>query len=101
MDNWSEGTDWEKRANAAGLCKPSLLTDKKQATRALSILDKISGSMERLSAAESDYFSALRKGLGYRWSVSVVAYPEQETVMMNRWLQSDNKDILWVIKANL
>ncbi len=36
---------------------------------------------------------ALRKGLGDRWSVTVVALPEEGKAQMEKWFASEDKDV--------
>jgi hypothetical protein len=43
----------------------------------------------------------LRKGLGYCWSVAVVAYPQVGKKMMERWSLIEDRDVRWIIKENL
>jgi hypothetical protein len=43
----------------------------------------------------------LRQGMAYCWSVAVAALPETGKPMMEKWLDSEDKDILWMIKENL
>jgi hypothetical protein len=46
-------------------------------------------------------FTALRKGLGYCWSVAVAACPDPGKSVMQRWLSSQDQDIRWIMKQNL
>ncbi len=101
MEKWSKGNLLEKRAAAAALCEPKLLREKKHIERVLRILDEITASIERVEDRKSDEFKALRKGLGYCWSVAVVALPEEGKKMMEKWFSSDDKDVLWIMKQNL
>jgi hypothetical protein len=39
--------------------------------------------------------------MGYCWSVVVAALPESGKPLMEKWLNSENKDILWTMKENL
>ena len=89
------------RAVAAALCEPALLRDGEQVKRVLEILDHITNSIPDVEDRRSDEFKALRKGLGYCWSVAVAAAPEEGKRMMERWFSSDDKDVLWVMKENL
>jgi hypothetical protein len=101
MEQWSKGNLLEKRAAAAALCEPNLLREEKQVERVLRILDEITASIQGVEDRKSDEFKALRKGLGYCWSVAVVALPEEGKEMMERWFASDDKDVLWIMKQNL
>ncbi len=101
MDRWSKGNLLEKRAAAAALCEPTLLREEKQIESVLHILDEITASIQRVEDRKSDEFKALRKGLGYCWSVAVVALPEEGKKRMERWFSSDDQDVLWIMKENL
>ena len=57
--------------------------------------------MEVARQAKEDSFKALRKGMGYCWSVAVAALPEVGKSMMENWLDSRDKDVRWVMKENL
>jgi hypothetical protein len=101
MEQWSKGNLLEKRAAAAALCEPKLLREERHVERVLRILDEITTSIQSTEDRKSDEFKALRKGLGYCWSVAVVALPEEGKKMMERWFFSDDKDLLWIMKENL
>jgi hypothetical protein len=101
MEQWSKGNPLEKRAAAAALCEPKLLREGKHIERVLQILDEITTSIQSTEDRKSDEFKALRKGLGYCWSVAAVALPDEGKKMMERWFSSDDKDVLWIMKENL
>ena len=101
MEKWSKGNLLEKRAAATALCEPKLLREEKHIERVLQILDEITASIQSVEDRKSDEFKVLRKGLGYCWSVAVVAVPEEGKKMMERWFSSDDKAVLWVMKQNL
>ena len=101
MEDWSQGNLLEKRAAAAALCEPNLLREEKQVERVLQVLDEITASIQGVEDRKSDEFKALRKGLGYCWSVAVVALPEEGKKRMERWFSSDDKDVVWIMKENL
>jgi len=101
MQDWSKGTLLEQRAVAAGLCEPSLLGKAKHARAVLRILDRITASIEKVDNRRSEEFVALRKGLGYCWSVAVVALPDEGKALMERWLETSDKDIRWIMQENL
>ena len=101
MEKWSKGNLLEKRAAAAALCEPKLLREEKHVERILRLLDEITASIQGIEDRKSDEFKALRKGLGYCWSVALVAFPEEGRKMMERWFLSDDKDVLWIMKENL
>jgi hypothetical protein len=57
--------------------------------------------MRQMDNRSSDDFVALRKGLGYCWSVAVVTSPDEGKKLMEKWLLEPDKDVRWVMKANL
>jgi hypothetical protein len=101
MESWSRGGLLERRAAAAGLCEPVLLGQPEHARRVLEILDVITASIVDEEDRRGDQFRALRKGLGYCWSVAVVALPDRGKKMMERWCSSDDKDVQWIMRENL
>lgn len=101
MEQWSKGNLLEKRAAAAALCEPNLLREAKHVESVLQLLDEITASIQRVEDRKSGEFKALRKGLGYCWSVAVVALPEEGKKRMERWFSSDDRDVLWIMKENL
>ena len=101
MARWCEGNLLERRSAAAAVCEPSLLQQAGQAERVLAILDQITASIVSETDRRSDDFKALRKGLGYCWSVAVAAFPEQGKALMETWFRCDDRDVRWVMKQNL
>ena len=101
MEEWSQGNLLERRAAAAALCEPSLLKEEKHVKQVLKILDRITASIPMVEDRKSDEFKALRKGLGYCWSVAVAAAPEEGKKVMEKWFSSHDKDVLWIMKENL
>jgi hypothetical protein len=101
MEAWSRGNLLEQRAAAAALCEPRLLVEPAQVEQVLGILDRITASLLEVEDRKSAAFQALRKGLGYCWSVAVAAHPEAGKPLMEKWLASDDKDVRWIMKENL
>jgi hypothetical protein len=101
MTTWSTGTPLEQRAVAAALCEPRLLVRAKHARAVLRILDKITASVHQVENRKSDDFLALRKGLGYCWSVAVAALPDAGKRLMDKWLVDTDRDVRWIMKENL
>jgi hypothetical protein len=52
----------------------------------LSILDTITVSIQQAADRQGEAFQALRKGMGYCWSVAVAALPTEGKPMLERWL---------------
>lgn len=101
MEGWGKGSLLERRAAAAALCEPSLLKDTDDASRVLEVLDGITASIEGMEDRTSDQFKALRKGLGYCWSVAVAAAPQEGKKLMEKWLANEDADVRWIMKQNL
>ena len=99
--DWSKGNLLEKRAAAASLCEPALLSHEPHARRVLRLLDEITASVTEIEDRKSPEFKSLRKGLGYCWSVAVAAFPEEGKPLMEKWLASTDKDVLWIMRENL
>ncbi|GAK51585.1 hypothetical protein U14_02830 [Candidatus Moduliflexus flocculans] len=101
MAQWATGNYLEQRAACAALCEPKLLKDTQAARGTLKLLDMITVSVVSATDRKNEGFIALRKGLAYCWSVAAAALPEVGTRMMERWLQSDDKDVRWIMRENL
>ncbi len=114
MADWAAGNPLEQRAAAAGLCEPRLLKNPDHAAAVLRILDEITASIPPLARSETsqsksgeidqsgrDALKTLRQGLGYCWSVAVVARPDAGKPLMEKWLASDDPDIHWIMRENL
>lgn len=101
MQKWSKGNWYEKRAAAVALAEPRLLKQPKYTKKVLQILDDITDSMENADDPKGEAFKILRQGMCYCWSVAVAALPEAGKPMIERWLDSPNMDIRWIMKENL
>lgn len=101
MEAWSRGNLLEQRAAAAALCEPKLLKNRAEVARVLRILDAITLAITQEPERKSDSFLALRKGLGYCWSVAVAADPEAGKEAMACWLNTTDPDIRWIMCENL
>jgi hypothetical protein len=100
-DAWSVGTQLEQRAAIAGVCEPRLLKDPAAARAALALLDRVTALMGASDDRRSDGFRALRKALGYAWSVAVAALPDAGRVAFERWCANQDADVRWVLRQNL
>jgi hypothetical protein len=101
MSRWADMDCLDQRAAVAALCEPRLLRRAEIARRALEILDAITTKLVQAEDRQTDAFKALRKALGYGWSVAVAALPEAGKPMMERWFRDKDKDIHFVMKENL
>jgi HEAT repeat protein len=101
MRDWADGTPYEQRAAAAALCEPLLLGRASHARAVLRMLDRITNSVARSADRRSDAFLALRKGLGYCWSVAFAAFPEAAKPLMEKWIARPDPDVRWIMRENL
>ncbi len=101
MEGWSSGSWLEMRAAAAALAEPALLARPEEVRRVLALLDRITRAVERAADRKAEDFSTLRQGLGYCWSVVVVALPDEGKALMEKWFQCQDPDVIWIMKENL
>ncbi len=101
MERWSRGSFLEMRAAAASLCEPRLLKQAEHAKEVLIILDRITKSISSAKDRNTDGFKALRKSMGYCWSVAVAANPDIGRPMLEQWFSTKDKDIRWIMRENL
>jgi hypothetical protein len=107
MHEWVHGASLERRAAAAALCEPVLLMTPKRVSEVVSVLTEATTGIVQASAEErrSEEFKALRKGLGYCWSVAVAAAPEVGKpafeALVGRGAASGDRDLAWVARENL
>lgn len=101
MESWSRGDAFVQRAVVAGLCEPVILVTNEEVVEVLEILDRITSSIATNNDRRSDGFQALRKTLGYGWSVAAAAAPQNAIPYFQKWLASTDKDVAWIMKSNL
>ena len=101
MRAWSADGPFVQRAAAAGLCEPALLKHEADVADVLNILDRITSSMAASTERRSEGFKALRKAMGYCWSVAAAAAPSRALPYIEKWKGSADADVEWVIRTNL
>jgi hypothetical protein len=102
LESWIDDSEWlAMRAVAAGVAEPALLKDKQTARGALELHKRIFDQILAIRERKSDEFKTLRQSLGYSLSVVVCAIPEKGFEYMQRLVDSQDGDILWIIKENL
>jgi hypothetical protein len=101
MKAWMHGDAFVQRAVVAGLCEPPILKNNAESVQVLEILDRITSSMASSSDRRGDGFRVLRQALGYGWSVAAAAAPENAVPYLQKWLQSKDKDVVWIMQSNL
>jgi hypothetical protein len=95
------GNPYEQRCAMAGICEPVLLKEPEIIRFALDLLDQITVSFAQYPDRKDDSFIALKKGLAYGWSVAAAADLEMGKPYLEKWLQSADKDVRWVMRENL
>lgn len=101
MKEWMHGDAFAQRAVVAALCEPPILKNNGEIVQVLEILDRITSSLASSSDRRGDGFRVLRQALGYGWSVAAAAAPENAVPYLQKWLQSQDKDVMWVMRSNL
>jgi hypothetical protein len=101
VEPWSRGTLLEQRAAAAAVCEPALLTTPLKTRRVLRLLDRITRGLARCQDRRSPDFRVLRQGLGYCWSVAVAAEPQAGRPLLEKWAESGDPDVQWLVRENL
>jgi hypothetical protein len=101
MEKWATEGPYQQRAAIAGLCEPSLLKEPEHVARVLNVLDRITKSLAATSARKGEDFRVLRQALAYSWSVAAAALPASGRPLMEKWLRSTDKDVVWVMQGNL
>jgi hypothetical protein len=100
MVDWSGGGCYERRAAVAALCEPRLLKDERTVSALLDLLDRVTAGLEQPGSRQADDFQALRKTLGYGWSVAVAASPAVGKPRLERWIANTDRDVRWVVREN-
>lgn len=101
MESWSRGNLLERRAAAAALCEPRLLKKTETIRRVLDMLDRITEEILEIQERGNEPFRALRQSLGYCWSVAAAADMVLGKPCLEKWFQTDQTDIRWIMKENL
>lgn len=101
MEKWKHGSLLEQRAVVVALCEPGLLREATYAGKVLHILDCVTEALSTLEDRKRPDFSVLRQALGYCWSVAVVALPSAGKPLMEKWLDSIDRDVRWIMRENL
>jgi hypothetical protein len=101
MRDWASGTALERRAAVAALSEPRLLTEPSRASDVLELLARVTAELPSSGDHGGDAFRILRQALGYAWSVAIVACPEVGKPLFEHLVDSDDRDIRWIVRENL
>ncbi len=104
VTRWSSHADpLVQRAAVAGLCEPRLLREPGDAARAVDVCAQVTATLAARPAdrRRDDGVLALRKALGYCWSVAVAADPQNGLPPFLALQDSADPDLAWIVKENL
>jgi hypothetical protein len=101
LTRFYNGKPYEQRCAVAAICEPSLLTAKLVEHYPIQMLEIVTRAFADYTDRKDEGFIALKKGLAYGWSVAAAANLEYAKPFMERWLQSEDKDVRWVMQENL
>lgn len=103
MERWARGNWLEQRAAVASLSEPGILSSSDRVAAVLALLDTVTAHVAEAppGARIGEAFRALRKGLGYAWSVVVAADPPQGKPEMEAWVRVPDRDVRWIMRQNL
>jgi len=101
LDEWSSRNERYKRCIIAGLCEPKNLKSKDVLENAFYYLGKFTEGFDSIATKLTEDQKILRKALGYAWSVAMVEDLDQGKSLFERFVESENKNIRWIVKNNL
>ncbi|UCE08009.1 MAG: hypothetical protein JSW07_08265 [bacterium] len=102
LEDWITKNNWlEMRAVVAGIAEPYLLKDEKLAKQALKFHINIFEQIISAKKRKSENFIVLKKALGYTLSVVIYAIPKEGFEFSQRIVESNDSDILWIVKQNM
>jgi 3-methyladenine DNA glycosylase AlkC len=102
LEDWITNNNWlEMRAVAAGVAEPHLLQDEKIAKQALELHKNIFEQIISTRERKSEEFIVLKKALGYTLSVVIFAMPNEGFEFSHRLIESNDSDVLWIVKQNM
>jgi hypothetical protein len=102
LETWTvTGSLLELRAVAAGVAEPVILKNEEIAATALELHKNIFKRVLKLEARKTEDFRVLKKALGYTLSVVVKASPQPGFTYMAQLIDTQDRDVQWIIKENL
>jgi hypothetical protein len=101
VNQWIGDDPLEMRAVAAGLCEPDLLLNQQHACQVLDLLQVITERFVAIPDRKSGAVRTLRQGLGYCWSVAIVAAPVYGKPLFEGFTNSPDPDVKWIVRENL
>jgi hypothetical protein len=99
--DWAEDRAYVQRAAVAGVAEPRLLKEEAAGRAAVDVVERVTENLAKMSTRRSDEFRTLRQALAYCWSVVVAGNPSHGWSFMERWIESSDPDIRWLMSQNL
>jgi hypothetical protein len=100
-NDWAEEKAYVQRAAVAAVAEPRLLEEEAAGRAAVDVVARVTENLARMSPRRSDEFRTLRQALAYCWSVVVACSPSYGWPLMERWIESPDPDIRWLMGQNL
>jgi hypothetical protein len=100
-NDWAKGRAYVQRAAIAAVAEPRLLKAEGAGRAAVDVVARVTENLVRMSIRRSDEFRTLRQALAYCWSVVVAGDPSYGWPVMERWIESSDPDIRWLMSQNL
>ncbi|WP_430883276.1 hypothetical protein [Fusibacter sp. JL216-2] len=101
IKSWLNKTHLHQRAMIAGLCIPKLQTIEIIYRETAIILEQLMKEVLNWNGQLSEGQKALRKALGYCWSIAIEANPDSMKLEFEKYLRYENKHIVWIVRSNL
>jgi hypothetical protein len=98
---WAHDEPFVQRAGVAAVCEPALLARDALGRRAVAIVDRVTADLAATPGRRGADVDALKKTLGYGWSVAVVGDPATGRPAFERWFESSDPAIRWIVRENL
>jgi len=96
---WAEDDDpLVQRAAVAAICEPRLLNSERTAKVAIDTCRKVTATLK--DRRKGDARTALRKALGYGWSVAVAADPASGLPVFQALQRNPDPDVRWIVTEN-
>jgi len=101
LDEWIAPGAWlEMRAVAAGVAEPRVLKNRRVALAGVDMHEAIVKRFKSAKDRDASEFRSLRQCLGYSVSVVVAAAPEEGFRWMMKLADSEDEDVVWILKEN-
>jgi hypothetical protein len=101
VQTWVEDRAYVQRAAIAAVAEPRLLKSGSAGKAAIDLVDLVTANLTHIRERRSDEFRTLRQGLAYCWSVVVPSEPGYGWARMERWVESPDPDVRWLMSQNL